>query len=79
MILDGNVFSWGRNDYGQLGRSSKSQNKVSKEEGLQCIEHIPKIIQLSVGSEHNIVLTGKLLYAINMCKCICYKIKKCIK
>jgi len=37
------------------------------EERLQYIENIPKIIQLSVGSEHNVALTGKLLYVI---KCI---------
>lgn len=62
IYLDGTVFSWGRNDYGQLGRSStKSQNGISAEERLQCVEHIPKIVQLSVGSEHNIALTGKLL------------------
>lgn len=65
IILDGVVFSWGRNDYGQLGRSSlKPQNGISMEERLQCIEHIPKIAQLSVGSEHNIALTGKLLDTI---------------
>lgn len=60
MILDGIVFSWGRNDYGQLGRPlSNPQNEVSIEERLQCIEEIPKITQLSVGSEHNVALAGK--------------------
>lgn len=71
MISDGIIFSCGRNDYGQLGRSSKPQNEISTEERLQYIEHIPKVVQLSVGSEHNIALTGKLLNAINMCKLIC--------
>ncbi|KAG5326694.1 SRGEF factor, partial [Acromyrmex heyeri] len=58
ILSNGIIFSWGRNDYGQLGRSlSKSQNGISTEERLQCIENIPKIIQLSVGSEHNVALT----------------------
>lgn len=62
MILDGVVSSWGRNDYGQLGHLlSNSQNRISIEEGLQHIERIPRIVQLSVGSEHNIALTGTLL------------------
>ncbi|XP_024887797.1 secretion-regulating guanine nucleotide exchange factor isoform X2 [Temnothorax curvispinosus] len=58
ILSNGTVFSWGRNDYGQLGRSSsKPQNGISTEERLQCVEHVPKIVQLSVGSEHNVALT----------------------
>ncbi|XP_028049889.1 probable E3 ubiquitin-protein ligase HERC3 isoform X2 [Monomorium pharaonis] len=58
ILSNSTIFSWGRNDYGQLGRSfSKPQNGISMGERLQCIEHIPKIVQLSVGSEHNIALT----------------------
>lgn len=61
MILDGVVFSWGRNDYGQLGHSlSHPENRISMQERLQHIEHIPRIIQLSVGSEHNVALTGTI-------------------
>lgn len=60
MISDGLVFSWGRNDYGQLGRSS-SEDGSSTGERLQYVECIPKVVQLSVGSEHNVALTGKLL------------------
>ncbi|XP_012229617.2 secretion-regulating guanine nucleotide exchange factor-like isoform X1 [Linepithema humile] len=57
ILSNGTVFSWGRNDYGQLGRPlSNSQNEISIEERLQCIEGIPKITQLSVGSEHNVAL-----------------------
>lgn len=63
------VFSWGRNDYGQLGHSlSNSQNKISIEEKLQHIEHIPRIIQLSVGSEHNVALSGTFAFEINYAK-----------
>lgn len=59
ILSNGTIFSWGRNDYGQLGRPlSKLQNGISgTEERLRCVEHIPKIVQLSVGSEHNIALT----------------------
>lgn len=46
---------------------SNSRNKISIKEELQHIEHIPKIVQLSVGSEHNVALTGTLLICmINM-------------
>lgn len=62
MILDGVIFSWGRNDYGQLGHLlSNSRNEISIKEKLHHIEHIPRIVQLSVGSEHNVALTGTLL------------------
>lgn len=64
-FLDGVVFSWGRNDYGQLGHLSNSQNKISIEEKLQHIENIPRIVQLSVGSEHNVALTGTFAFEIN--------------
>ncbi|XP_011874851.1 PREDICTED: secretion-regulating guanine nucleotide exchange factor isoform X2 [Vollenhovia emeryi] len=57
LLSNGIVFSWGRNDYGQLGRSaSKLQNGISTEEKLECID-IPNIVQLSIGSEHNVALT----------------------
>lgn len=62
MILDGVVFSWGRNDYGQLGHLlANSQNAIFIEKELPHIERIPRIVQLSVGSEHNVALTGTLL------------------
>lgn len=58
ILSNGIVFSWGRNDYGQLGRSfSKPENEIFMEDRLQYVEHIPKIVQLSIGSEHNIALT----------------------
>ncbi|KAL0132741.1 hypothetical protein PUN28_000463 [Cardiocondyla obscurior] len=58
ILSNGVVISWGRNDYGQLGRSSaQPRNGISIKEGLQRIENIPNISQLSVGSEHNVALT----------------------
>ncbi|XP_011350716.2 secretion-regulating guanine nucleotide exchange factor isoform X2 [Ooceraea biroi] len=59
ILSNGAIFSWGRNDYGQLGRSSSNvQNETSVKEDVLRIEHIPTIVQLSVGSEHNIAVTG---------------------
>lgn len=54
MILDGTIFSWGRNNYGQLGRFSNPRVSI----GLQRIDSTRKIIQLEVGSEHNVALAG---------------------
>ncbi|XP_012151651.1 secretion regulating guanine nucleotide exchange factor [Megachile rotundata] len=52
-LSDGNVFSWGRNTYGQLG--------IEKFEGLSWeavrLANESKIHQVSVGSEHNVALT----------------------
>lgn len=58
ILSDGVVFSWGRNDYGQLGHLlANSQNAIFIEKELPHIERIPRIVQLSVGSEHNVALT----------------------
>ena len=52
-----NLYSWGRNDYGQLGRTCSSQGAI--------FDHIPKEVPVEVtkqvvcGSEHNIALLGK--------------------
>ncbi|XP_013415628.1 secretion-regulating guanine nucleotide exchange factor isoform X1 [Lingula anatina] len=53
---DGQVFSWGRADYGQLGRPVQS--------GQLCdftptpIESIPQVSQLCCGSEHSLAITA---------------------
>ncbi|XP_020293345.1 secretion-regulating guanine nucleotide exchange factor-like [Pseudomyrmex gracilis] len=52
ILSNGTVLSWGRSDYGQLGRFSNPQ--VSTE--LRRIDSTRKIIQLAVGSEHNVAL-----------------------
>jgi len=39
----------------------KTQDKTSLKENVQHTEYVPTIVQLSVGSEHNIAITGKLL------------------
>lgn len=52
VVLGGNtIFTWGRNTYGQLGQERAVTWKPNK------IEPLPKIVQLSVGSQHNIALT----------------------
>ncbi|XP_019885490.2 secretion-regulating guanine nucleotide exchange factor-like isoform X3 [Camponotus floridanus] len=58
ILNNGIIFSWGRNDYGQLGHLlSNSRNEISIKEELYHIKHIPRIVQLSAGSEHNVALT----------------------
>ena len=65
ITADSNLLSWGRNDYGQLGRSSSVQNRM--------FDYLPKTVPMPVtkqvvcGSEHNLVLLGKLfLYLVNL-------------
>lgn len=52
----GEVYNWGRNNYGQLGSQRAVAQKPEKLTGL------PEINQLSCGSEHNLGVTkdGKL-------------------
>ncbi|KAF7287590.1 hypothetical protein GWI33_005948 [Rhynchophorus ferrugineus] len=47
----GEVFSWGRNSYGQLGSERELSYKPEK------IEALDNINQISVGSEHNLAVT----------------------
>ncbi|XP_014481006.1 PREDICTED: secretion-regulating guanine nucleotide exchange factor-like [Dinoponera quadriceps] len=54
ILSDGAVYSWGRNSYGQLGRG-KSQEGCDFWT-MQRVENLPGIVQLSVGSEHNVAL-----------------------
>lgn len=51
----GRIFSWGRGDYGQLGRScdQSHDNNPQPIEDLQCVN------SLKCGSEHNLAITGK--------------------
>ncbi|XP_076658197.1 secretion regulating guanine nucleotide exchange factor isoform X2 [Halictus rubicundus] len=48
------VFSWGRNTYRQLG-SASFEDPLSWR--ITRVEGLPKIEQISAGSEHNVVLT----------------------
>ena len=60
ITADSNLLSWGRNDYGQLGRSSSVQNSM--------FDYLPKTVptpvtkQVVCGSEHNLVLLGKFIF-----------------
>lgn len=61
IILKNNyIFGWGRNTYGQLGIAQLEKSPTWK---VIQLENIPKIYQVSVGSEHNVALTedGKIL------------------
>ncbi|XP_011151217.1 secretion-regulating guanine nucleotide exchange factor isoform X2 [Harpegnathos saltator] len=55
ILSDGAVYSWGRNSYGQLGRG-QSEEEGCESWRMQRVENLPKIVQLSVGSEHNVAL-----------------------
>ena len=50
----GAVYTWGRGDYGQLGRPLQTQSDYIP----RCID-IPRPLQVSVGSEHNMLLSGE--------------------
>ena len=60
ITADSNLLSWGRNDYGQLGRSSSVQSSM--------FDYLPKTVptpvtkQVVCGSEHNLVLLGKFIF-----------------
>ncbi|XP_065576249.1 uncharacterized protein LOC136037415 isoform X3 [Artemia franciscana] len=51
----GNVYTWGRNTYGQLGR--ETDGAVSYEPRL--VEKVDDVKILAIGSEHAVVLTGR--------------------
>ena len=53
-LSDGQIFSWGRNTYGQLG-CGEFQGPSSWR--IMRIESLAKIRQVSVGSEHSVALT----------------------
>ncbi|XP_018568788.1 ultraviolet-B receptor UVR8 [Anoplophora glabripennis] len=56
LTKNGDIFTWGRNSYGQLGAEREVPYKPEKVPALN------NIIQLSLGSEHNLAVTkeGKL-------------------
>ncbi|XP_069133300.1 secretion-regulating guanine nucleotide exchange factor-like [Argopecten irradians] len=50
---EGKLYSWGRGDYGQLGRScDRSCDHVPTQ-----IPNIPRVLDVSCGSEHNLAVT----------------------
>ncbi|XP_029034052.2 secretion-regulating guanine nucleotide exchange factor-like isoform X1 [Osmia bicornis bicornis] len=53
-LSDGQIFSWGRNTYGQLGVKEFEGSSTWK---VMWRENESKIRQISVGSEHNVALT----------------------
>ncbi|XP_046822526.1 secretion-regulating guanine nucleotide exchange factor isoform X2 [Vespa crabro] len=57
ILTDNRLFAWGRNTYGQLGQEKRA---VLWKPDL--IENLPKINQLSIGSQHNLALTGNQRY-----------------
>ncbi|KZC10934.1 Secretion-regulating guanine nucleotide exchange factor, partial [Dufourea novaeangliae] len=53
-LNDGQIFSWGRNTYGQLGMAEFKEPLSWK---MMQIEGLAKVNHIAVGSEHNVVLT----------------------
>ncbi|XP_071957230.1 secretion-regulating guanine nucleotide exchange factor-like [Antedon mediterranea] len=67
---DGSLFSWGRADYGQLGRVEHELLLTSAVYSEGCcyipkpVELAERITQISCGSEHNLALTeNNILYS----------------
>jgi alpha-tubulin suppressor-like RCC1 family protein len=52
---DGKIINWGRNTYGQLG-CHEYQRPLSWKP--QIMNNIENVVQLAVGSEHNIAILG---------------------
>jgi alpha-tubulin suppressor-like RCC1 family protein len=52
---DGKIINWGRNTYGQLGCH---ENQRSDSWKPQMMDNIEDVVQLAVGSEHNIAVLG---------------------
>ena len=50
---EGNVFSWGRNDYGQCGRSSDGKTALF----VQKVLPLNDVVQIACGSEHSAAVT----------------------
>ena len=51
------MFSWGRGDYGQLGRSrTPAEDFVPRK-----IENLQNVKQLCCGAEHNMAITGNII------------------
>ncbi|KAF7401230.1 hypothetical protein HZH68_007050 [Vespula germanica] len=54
ILSDNQLFAWGRNTYGQLGQEKRAMFWKP-----DVIKNIPKINQLSIGSQHNLALTDE--------------------
>lgn len=56
----GNVYSWGRADYGQLGRPC-DQPYDPTPKLIQCLQHVQAVV---CGSEHTLAISGKVLILV---------------
>lgn len=52
---DGTIIAWGRNNYGQLGYRDQ---EIHSSWSPKSIRTASKIMQLSIGSEHNVAIDG---------------------
>lgn len=53
----GQVFSWGFNDYGQLGQSTSSQDVIYLPKIIRSLAS-KQIIQIACGNNHCLALTN---------------------
>ena len=51
---DGELFSWGRGQYGKLGNGSKKRRRVPKR--VKGVEHV---VRVATGTKHSVVLTSE--------------------
>ena len=58
LASDGNLFSWGKNDHGQLGISCVSDDKFYEPQLIEFFAN-DKIVQVCCGERHSLVLTEK--------------------
>lgn len=63
------MINWGRNSYGQLGCELDERVSSWNPAVLQVDE---KLSQFAVGSEHNVVLTGRSFYSSKAFSPSCY-------
>ncbi|MFZ5948284.1 MAG: T9SS type A sorting domain-containing protein [Stygiobacter sp.] len=54
LTIDGQVYSWGRNDYGQLGNSNQQNSNVP----VKTLGLAKTIIQIAAGSRHSVALAS---------------------
>lgn len=57
LTLENNLWSWGRNNYGQLGRIKANFDWIPHQ------IHIGPVSSFAIGAEHNIAAVGNQLYA----------------
>ena len=69
---DGSVIVWGAAELGQLGLGTRSMDAVEREP--KKIVDLPKIVDIAVGYDHSLALSG----IASVCVCVCACVLLCI-